>query len=109
MSDASREITVQELRDALAGPNPPVLVDVREPHELRISALAYDVHIPSDDLPNRLDELDRNADLVIYCRTGNRSGVITEYLVGLGYPRVSNLVGGINAWAKKIDRTMRQY
>lgn len=109
MSDPSREITVQQLRDELAGPNPPVLVDVREAHELRISTLAYDRHIPSDDLPNRLDELDRDADLVIYCRTGNRSGVITEYLAGLGYARVRNLVGGINAWAKKIDRTMRQY
>lgn len=105
----SHEITVQALRDALQSDFPPRLLDVREPHELRLSQLPNAVHIPMDDVPNRLEELDPDADWVVFCRSGRRSGEVVDFLRAQGYSRARNLVGGINEWAKRIDRSLRIY
>lgn len=109
MSDQAPEVTVEELKQAMDEGRKPFLLDVREAHELRLSKLDYDAHIPMDLVESRLDELDRDAEIVVICRTGNRSGAITELLRANGFAKAKNLVGGMNAWAKKIDRSMRQY
>jgi len=109
MSDQVPEVTVEELKRAIDEGRKPFLLDVREPHELRLSKLDYDAHIPMDLVEARLAELDPDAEIVVICRTGNRSGTITELLRSKGFANAKNLVGGMNAWAKKIDRSMRQY
>lgn len=109
MSDQVPEVTVEELKNAMDEGRKPFLLDVREPHELRLSRLDHDAHIPMDLVESRLDELDPDAEIVVVCRTGNRSGTITELLRAKGFAKAKNLAGGINAWAKKIDRSMRQY
>jgi adenylyltransferase/sulfurtransferase len=103
------EITVQELRDARERGEPIVLVDVREPFEWQISDLPDSVKIPLASLPSSLERLAREDDLVVYCRTGGRSGQAVAFLRGRGYPRVRNLVGGINGWADAIDPSMAKY
>lgn len=103
------EVSPTELAAELAGPNPPVLVDVREADELQISALKHTHHIPIGEIPERLDELDPEADLVIVCRSGARSAKVTQYLLENGFKKVRNLVGGVNLWAELIDPTMRKY
>jgi adenylyltransferase/sulfurtransferase len=103
------EITVQELRDARERGEPIVLVDVREPFEWQISDLPDSVKIPLASLPSSLEKLAREDDLVVYCRTGGRSGQAVAFLRQRGYPRVRNLVGGINGWADAIDPSMAKY
>jgi len=103
------EITVEELKEKRAGEDPPVLVDVREPLEYAISDLSDSIKIPLATLPQSLDRVPRDRDVVVYCRTGGRSGNAVQFLQQKGYGRAKNLAGGINAWAERIDRTLRTY
>ena len=103
------EISPLELAVELQSESPPQLLDVREAFELDISRLENVKHIPMDDLPYRLEELDHNADWVIVCRTGNRSGTITHYMLQNGFRNVRNLRSGMNGWADTVDPTVRKY
>lgn len=86
-----------------------VLLDVREPHERQISVLQGDTHIRMRDVPAHLDDLPRDMPIVVYCRTGGRSGQIAEYLLAAEFEEVYNLEGGINRWAEEIDPSMEVY
>jgi len=102
---------VLELRDALAANEEVVVLDVREPYEWEICNLA--VHgarlIPLGQLPDRLDELEKDARLVVHCRTGGRSRAAVELLRNAGFGGAVNLAGGIRAWAGEIDPDMPIY
>ena len=87
----------------------PTIIDVREEFELEISKLDEAIHIPMNDLPKRLDELNAETDYVIMCRTGVRSAQICEFLANQNFRSVANLTGGINEWAKKIDSSLPVY
>lgn len=89
--------------------NPPLLLDVREPHELQISALPGALNIPLGTLAARLSELDSAREMVVLCKAGTRSARALELLVSAGFKRVKNLKGGINAWAKEIDQSLPVY
>jgi rhodanese-related sulfurtransferase len=86
-----------------------VLLDVREPHELEISALPGAVNIPLGTLAARLSELDSARDMVVFCKTGVRSIRALELLVSAGFRKVKNLKGGINAWAREVDPKLPIY
>ncbi|MCO5297995.1 MAG: rhodanese-like domain-containing protein [Fimbriimonadaceae bacterium] len=103
------EITPQELKAELAGPTPPVLVDVREPFELEIARLDPHVLIPMGEFVERMGELGTEDDLVIVCRSGSRSARVTAFLLQQGYRRVRNLAGGVLRWSRDVDPTMRRY
>ncbi len=103
------QILPKELREELRGTNPPVLLDVREGHELDISKLEFQHHIPIGELSKRYEELSPTANIVVYCRTGHRSGKATEFLLGKGFENVRNLVGGINGWAEAVDSSVTIY
>ncbi len=104
-----REITVEELKKKLDLKENFFLLDVREPHETKIASIGG-VLIPINQLPYRIDELNKDAEIIIYCRTGNRSHYATEYLIEkYGFRNVKNLVGGIHAWADKIDNSITKY
>jgi sulfur-carrier protein adenylyltransferase/sulfurtransferase len=81
---------------------------VREPYEYQIANIGAKL-IPQNDVPKRLDEIDRNREIVVQCRSGQRSQRIAEYLAQQGYPNVKNLAGGILAWADEIDPKMQKY
>jgi adenylyltransferase/sulfurtransferase len=87
----------------------PVLIDVRESDELEISRFPAYTHIPMSEITSRLAEIDPGSDLVIVCRTGNRSARVTAYLLQAGYPRVRNLAGGINEWVRLVDPSQPVY
>lgn len=89
--------------------NPPLLLDVREPHELQISALPGALNIPLGTLAARLSELDSAREMVVFCKAGTRSTRALELLVGAGFRRVRNLKGGINAWAREVDPNLPIY
>ncbi|MGA8302335.1 MAG: molybdopterin-synthase adenylyltransferase MoeB [Thermoplasmata archaeon] len=103
------EISPEALRDELAGPDPPMLVDVREPNEWEIVHLPEAHLIPRAQLPDRLNELTSARRLVVYCRTGGRSSQATRLLLDLGFSNVRNLTGGITAWAQKVDPSLPTY
>ena len=103
------EISVQELKELLGKGADIALVDVRESPELQISALPNSHHLPLSQFVARMQELDPNRDIVVFCRSGHRSADVTEYLLHLGFKQVRNLAGGINEWAREIDPSMSTY
>jgi len=105
---AGWDITATELADRVKTDRFKLL-DVREPHELEISALPNAVNIPLGQLAGRLTELDSAEDMVIFCKGGTRSARALELLVSAGFKKVKNLKGGINAWAKDVDESLPIY
>ncbi|MEW5867686.1 MAG: molybdopterin-synthase adenylyltransferase MoeB [Chloroflexota bacterium] len=103
------DITAAELAQRLKAGNGLRLLDVREPHELAISHLDNATLIPLGQLAARLSELDSAEDMVIFCKSGTRSGRALELLLGAGFRKVKNLKGGINAWAQEIDPSLPVY
>ena len=106
---AGWDIDAAQLATRLAQPDLPLLLDVREPHELAISWLPNAVNIPLGSLAARLSELDSARELVVFCKGGTRSARALELLVSAGFKKVKNLHGGINAWAKTVDTSLPLY
>jgi len=86
-----------------------MLLDVREPHEWEIVHLEGAKLIPLRDLPERVNELDTADEIVAYCHTGARSARATDFLRSLGYKKVRNLEGGVEAWSMEVDHTLPRY
>ncbi len=86
-----------------------LLLDVREPHELKISSIAGAKNIPFGELASRMSELNTAQEIVIICRTGNRSLYALEILLGAGFRKISNLEGGVNEWAEDVDTSLAIY
>lgn len=85
------------------------LLDVREPHELEISSIKNAKLIPLGQLAERSFELDSNKEIIVFCKTGNRSRRALEILLSVGKKRVRHLKGGINEWARSIDHSLPVY
>lgn len=90
------------------GPRP-VLLDVREDWEYEICKLEGSIHIPMSCISERLNELDQSQETVVICHHGMRSLQVGQFLQGLGFDKVINLDGGLDAWAKTVDADMPQY
>jgi molybdopterin/thiamine biosynthesis adenylyltransferase/rhodanese-related sulfurtransferase len=105
---ANWDITVTELAERVKN-NHLKLVDVREPHELEISRLPNAVNIPLGQLAARLSELDSAEEMVLFCKSGSRSARGLELLASAGFKKVKNLKGGINAWAREVDKSLPIY
>lgn len=100
-----KEITVTELKQKMDEGNKPFLLDVRENAEVAAAKLEFDRHIPVGDIVDDYEELPKESEIVIYCRSGARSMRACEFLADRGY-NVTNLKGGIHAWADEIDPGM---
>jgi adenylyltransferase/sulfurtransferase len=103
------ELSVDELKAELDRGRKLVLVDVREPREWAISDLSESVKIPLGTLPQSLEKLSKDDEIVVYCRTGGRSGNAVAFLLENGFEKVRNLAGGINRWAERIDTSLARY
>ena len=75
-----------------------ILLDVREPQEWHAGHAAEAMWIPMGEIQARHTELSTDTPIVVMCRSGNRSGTVTQALVGAGYD-ASNIAGGMQAWA----------
>lgn len=108
--NSQNEITPSELAEWLKRADRPYLLDVRNPPEVAIATIpGTDLVIPVDQLPTRIHELDSAREMVVYCRSGVRSGRAIELLRVAGFRKLKNLAGGILRWADDIDRTMAKY
>jgi rhodanese-related sulfurtransferase len=77
-----------------------IIVDVRDDSEVESGVIQGAKHIPLANLATRLSELEKfkSAPIIVYCRTGNRSGGACKTLTTAGFENVNNLEGGIMAW-----------
>lgn len=98
-------ITVKELNDQR---DRYFILDVREPYEYEISNL-NGLNIPLNDLSGKLDEIPRNKEVVVHCKSGVRSKKAIEFLKGEGFSKLLNLEGGILAWQRDIETSMPVY
>ena len=102
------EISVEQLKSKLDAKEDVFVLDVREPHEYKICNLNGHL-IPLNDLPKRVQELDPAKEIVVHCRSGARSARAVGFLRQAGFANVTNLAGGILAWADRIDPKMPKY
>jgi rhodanese-related sulfurtransferase len=102
-------MTVQELKSRLDRGDKIVLVDVREEWEYNLAKIEGAILIPLGALPQSLDKLDPNAEIVAHCHHGMRSADAVNFLHQQGYKNVKNLLGGIDAWSVQIDPSVPRY
>lgn len=96
------DITVEDLKELRDAGADFVLLDVREANEVAVSHLGGR-HIPLGQLAAHIDELDRDAHVVVHCRSGGRSAKAVEMLRGAGFGNAWNVQGGMLAWAERIE------
>lgn len=107
--DFPMETSINEAQTWLESDNPPLLLDVRETFEIDICKLPNSIHISTGKVPHRLDALPKNYPILIYCHHGIRSRKITQFLRAKGYNQATSMIGGIHAWAEKVDPSMQRY
>jgi molybdopterin/thiamine biosynthesis adenylyltransferase/rhodanese-related sulfurtransferase len=108
--DGIPQISVQELKRKLDAKEDVFVLDVREPHEYQIVNLGAPL-IPVGEIERRASELadKKNSEIVVHCKSGARSQKAALALKQAGFTNVSNLSGGILAWAEKIDPSLPKY
>lgn len=105
-----REITPQQLKDYLQVATPaPLLLDVREPWEYEICHIEGANLMPMQQIPQTFKTLDPQQEIVVICHHGRRSLQVAGYLERMGFTRLINLTGGVDAWAHDVDRSMPTY
>lgn len=92
-----------------AGRTPPVLLDVREVWEYDICHIAHSRLIPMGQVPQRHAEVDRQQPVAVICHHGVRSLQVAYFLERTGFAAVYNLTGGVDAWQREVDPTMKSY
>ena len=106
-----KQITARELH-ALLGANTahkPLLLDVREAWEFAICQIDGARNVPMAQVPTVLPELDTAAPTVVICHIGLRSAQVADYMERCGFSDVTNLEGGIDAWAREVDPSTPTY
>jgi rhodanese-related sulfurtransferase len=105
-----RQLEAKELDSWLSTDRASVtLLDVREPWEAALCAIEGSKHIPLNELPGRVAELEPGRPTVLICHHGMRSQVAGAYLAKCGFTDLANLRGGIDAWARTVDPAMAVY
>lgn len=95
-----REVSVDEAQAMAA--DGAAMIDVREPEEVAAGAVSGAIAVPRGVLEFRLSDLpaDKNAAVIVYCRSGGRSALATKSLEELGFTNVASMAGGFLAWAE---------
>jgi rhodanese-related sulfurtransferase len=111
------EISVQDVAAKAAASEKFVWLDVREPNELAAAAISDErvVNVPMSVLAQErtaalpAEAQDKDAEIVVFCHHGTRSGQVTAWLRGQGWNNVLNMEGGIDNWATSVDSTVGRY
>lgn len=106
-----QNLTAPELAALIADASrpTPLLLDVREQHEYEICHIDSVQLMPMNSIPDRLAELDPDTPIVCICHHGSRSMQVAHFLERNGFTQVTNLTGGIHAWATQVDASMPTY
>jgi adenylyltransferase/sulfurtransferase len=89
--------------------DPYFLLDVREPQEYQIARIPGSTLIPLGEIPQRVDEIPRDREIIVHCKMGGRSVKAAAFLRSKGFSRVKNLKGGILDWINTIDPSLPKY
>jgi rhodanese-related sulfurtransferase len=104
------EVEAPELAAAMAGRDPPLLVDVRTEPERAVAVIQPSLHVGLDRFVERAPaEIPKDRDVVVYCHVGARSAQAAVWLKASGWPRVRSLAGGIDAWSALVDPEVPRY
>jgi rhodanese-related sulfurtransferase len=87
----------------------PVLLDVREPWEYEKARIEGATLVPMRELPSKIEQIDKDKEVVAICHHGGRSMQVAMFLEKQGFKRVHNLVGGIDAWSRTVDPAVPLY
>ena len=106
-----QHLTAPELAARLADPaqEQPLLLDVRENWEFETCHIAGSTLIPMHLIPVRVSEIDDEREIVCICHHGARSMQVAAFLERNGFSNVTNLTGGVHAWAVQVDPSMPKY
>ncbi len=103
------ELTATEVKKMMDEKKPFVLIDVREPHEYQICKIPGSKLIPLGEVAQRMHELNSADEIVVHCRSGQRSAQAVEFLMKAGFGKIHNLKGGVLAWSDEVDPSMPKY
>jgi rhodanese-related sulfurtransferase len=103
------EITPQELHQLRESSEQLIVLDVREPWERQAASIVGSQHIAMADVPSRVQELDPEQHIVVYCHHGVRSLSVTDWLRKQGYDNTQSMAGGIDRWSLEIDPKVPRY
>lgn len=111
------EISVQDVAAKIAANEQFILLDVREPDELTAAAIkdARVTNVPMSVLAQQriaalpVEAQEKDAEIVVFCHHGGRSGQVTAWLRGQGWTNVLNMDGGIEKWARAVDANVGRY
>jgi rhodanese-related sulfurtransferase len=94
-----REVSIDQVKREIGGASVPILLDCREPQETNLGRLPNAIVIPRGTMETKIDAVvPRDAYLVIYCASGNRSALAADTLQQMGYTNVASMAGGFNGW-----------
>ena len=102
-----KEITVTLLKNKMKN-GEVVLLDVREKHEYEFCNIKGSLHIPMNEIPQKISELNPNEKYAVVCHSGVRSEMVTGYLVKNHFDAV-NVIGGIDMWSVLVDSSVKRY
>lgn len=97
LDELPQEVDVQTVFD-IQGADDVYVLDVREQYEYDEKHIPNVTLLPMSEIQNRLDEIPTDKEVIITCRSGNRSGQVTDFLEQNGFDNVHNMQGGIVAW-----------
>jgi adenylyltransferase/sulfurtransferase len=106
---STMDITVKELKERMDRGDAPRVIDVREPHEHAICNIPGAELIPAAQFAQRLDEFDKDSEIVVHCKSGGRSSRAVEMMKARGFKNARNLTGGVLAWVDQIDPSQKKY
>ena len=105
----SSEITVQKLCELKEEDKKIQIIDIREDTERDHAFVKGTIHMKLTEISKRHTELNKNKNILVMCHTGTRSQAVCKWLKEQGYNHCVNVLGGIDAWAALIDRSIRRY
>ncbi|RKX36142.1 MAG: molybdenum cofactor biosynthesis protein MoeB [Verrucomicrobia bacterium] len=86
-----------------------IVIDVREPFELAICRIENAMHVPMRQIPGAIDTLPQDRQIYVLCHHGHRSLRVMQFLNDQGFAKVTNIRGGIDAWARTVDASLKRY
>ena len=104
-----KEITVEELKQKIDDKEDFQFIDVREKDEYDLCSIQGATLIPLSQFEERFEEILADKEVIIHCHHGGRSMRACEYLLSQGYAELTNVAGGIDQWALKIDPAIKRY
>lgn len=104
--DGVQQIDAAELKQLIDDKKNVKIIDVREPHEYTAGHIPGIPLIPMQQVPQHVGELDKDADYVLVCRSGNRSHHVAKFLQQQGFGKVTNFNGGMLSWPYEVKEGM---